>query len=317
MNSSVYLLSDKKISNDLFSSPESYEHLVTKFYITSKWLNAFLVSFLSLVGVYGNVASILVFLNKSYSKNTLRFWFIFISFADLFVLILHYMDFTLRSWVNLFGLYKSTFNFVDKCELCCKIVPYFRNVNFYFLISNLYFHFQLKLTRIFVAKVFRTISVYILIFMSVQRNIKLYFPLNRSKWFCSNRYMKRTLCLIVLMALIINLSSPYVNTLVENKPSGEMFCSVDSDHVNLQFKVDIFFVFVTVFIPIILISIFSCILLHKIKTHAPSYYFCFCLYKHRLNLNSLKTVEHHNTHSSDSHIRQVNCLNFSSLIAFI
>jgi hypothetical protein len=232
----------------------NYYILVNKFYETSKWLNVLLVSLITIYGFYGNIVSILVFTHKSYKNVPLRACFILISVADILVLLLHYLDFTFRSWVNLFGIYDSKFNFVDKCLLCCKMIPYFRNV-------------------------FRTISVYILLLMTIQRNVQLYFPLYRSKWFCSNKFIKKRLILIILISLLINLNNLYLNNLVQQKQSGEMYCSVDFEHLDLQFRIDILFVLVTILIPILLILALSFVLLAKIKSNAPNYYFQFCLCK--------------------------------------
>lgn len=271
------LFSNDYLSEHNFSSNylkySDYYILVNKFYDTSKWLNVSLITLITLFGFYGNIVSILVFSHRSYKNVPLRACFILISIADVLVLLLHYLDFTFRSWVNLLGIYDSKFNFVDKCLLCCKMIPYFRNV-------------------------FRTISVYILLLMTVQRNVQLYFPLYRSKWFCSNKFIKKRLVFIIVLSLLINLNNPYLNSLVQHKQSGEMYCSVDSEHVSLQFKIDLLFVLVTILIPILLILILSFVLLTKIKSNAPNYYFQFCLCKRNstslidLNGPSMNQKEH-------------------------
>lgn len=126
---------------------------IESFYILSKWINVIFLTLIAIIGIYGNLMSAKIFVSKTFNRNSiksLRLYLVTLALSDAFVLVFHYSDFTFRSWVNLTESYESRFNFVDKINLFCKLVPYLRNV-------------------------FRTISVYTLVLMTTQRLIVLHF----------------------------------------------------------------------------------------------------------------------------------------------
>lgn len=215
---------------------------IEEFYIVSKWSNVILMTMIALIGFYGNTISILIFLSKSFNKSSgksLRTYFLILSLSDLFVIVLHYIDFTFRSWINLTGMYTSKFNFVDKIKFFCKIVPYFRNV-------------------------FRTVSVYTLLLMTIQRLFVLYFPMAKKKWF--SVYFNRTLIKwLLIISLCINLTTLFVNDLVEHDVNQEMHCSIKNTYLEFQFTMDIVFAILTILIPCILISVITLVMYVRIK----------------------------------------------------
>ncbi|CAF1007775.1 unnamed protein product [Brachionus calyciflorus] len=215
---------------------------IETFYEYSKWINAIFMTIIAIVGLYGNLMSMLIFSSKSYNKNSiksLRLYLIILSMSDLFVIIFHYVDFTFRQWVNLTGSYSTKFNFVDKISMLCKLVPYFRNV-------------------------FRTVSVYTLLLMTLQRLILLHFSSLRIKW-SSTKFNKKLLISLFVTSLLINASNLYINDLVKHPYTGEFYCSVQSEYTNLQFKIDVVFVFITILIPSIFILLLSVILFINVK----------------------------------------------------
>lgn len=210
---------------------------IEQFYKFSKWTNVILMTVIGLMGIYGNTMSILIFSSKTYNKNSiksLRIYLILLSTSDLCVIFFHYIDFTFRSWINLTGSYTSKFNFVDKILIFCKLIPYFRNV-------------------------FRTISVYTLVLMTLQRLILLHFSSLRLKW-SSIRFNKNIIIGLIVISLIINISTLVINDLIEHPFNQELFCSIKKDYYDLQFKIDILFGLLTILLPCVFI-LFLCIFL--------------------------------------------------------
>ncbi len=228
-----------------------------KFYDLSKWSNVVLVTFITIIGLYGNLMSTKIFLSKSYPKFPLRVYLILLTISDLVVLLLHYIDFTFRSWINLTETYSSRINFVDKSIIFCKFIPYFRNV-------------------------FRTISVYTLILMTLQRYIYLYFPLIRSRW-CSIKAGKKILFTLIVLSLFFNTSSLILNNLEKHHVNGESFCTVRKEFIIYQFQIDILFVMFTILIPTVFILILSLSLFYKIKSNAPKDFFKMCIWNNKRN----------------------------------
>lgn len=244
-NTSFYIYLDPiKPEYDLDHSNYYY------FYDLSKWLNVTLITLITLFGIYGNLMSIGIFTSKAYKNiKPLKYYLTLLSLSDLLVLLLHYVDFTFRSWVNLLGAYSSRFNFVDKCSICCKLIPYFRNI-------------------------FRTISVYVLLLMTLQRFILLYFPMVRSKLNSIN-FNKKMLIILISLSLILNSNNLFINSLIRHEENGEYYCDINPNYVELHFIGEILFVLFTIFVPTILIFVFSIILLKKINKSAPGNFYFF------------------------------------------
>lgn len=212
-----------------------------KFYEFSKWLNVIFITIISAMGIYGNLISIYLFTKtlKSNRRQNFTFYFLLLSVSDLSVLIFHYIDFTFRSWINLTENYSSKFNFVDKCEICCKLIPYFRNF-------------------------FRTISVYILLAMTIQRFIFFYLPLKRSI-VNSPKTIKFTIYSITLFSLILNSGNLITNTLTKHETNGEFYCNINPKFFNLQIIFDFTFVLFSILLPTLFILVFSIFLFTRIK----------------------------------------------------
>ncbi|RNA12519.1 G-coupled receptor -like protein [Brachionus plicatilis] len=215
---------------------------VEKFYILSKWLNAFIITIITLFGLYGNTMSLLIFFSHSFSKQSfkiLRMYLIFLSTSDLFVLIFHYIDFTFLSWTNLIKSRNFSLNLVNQSRAFCKLVPFLRNV-------------------------FRTTSVYSLIFLSIQRTVSLYFPMIKSRW--SNlRFNKILIWLIFALSILLNLNNLVLNDLVSHYKTNQIFCSINRNFLSYQFLFDFKYIIFTILVPIFIIIGISIVLYRKIR----------------------------------------------------
>lgn len=220
-NSNLYETSDLIFFNSIIT-----------FYDISKWLNVILITFIAIFGLYGNIISIAIFSSDSYNKNSiksLRIYLILLTTSDLLVLIFHYLDFTLRSWVNLTESYSARFNFVDKSTLGCKLVPYLRNL-------------------------FRTISVFTLVLMTLQRFILINFPSMQAR-FCTIQFSKKVAIALIILASIFNTNVLFVNGLSKHNLNNESFCSTKQEYVTMQFNFDLLFVLFTILIPAMIIFV--------------------------------------------------------------
>ncbi|CAF0765974.1 unnamed protein product [Brachionus calyciflorus] len=265
-------------------------NLGVNFYDASKWLNVFFITFISIFGLYGNSISIYIFLKtlKQNRNQKSTIYFLLLSISDLFVLVFHYLDFTLRSWINLTGNYSSRINFVDKCLLCCKLIPYFRNV-------------------------FRTISVYILLIMTVQRFIYFYFPLKRSL-VSSAKTNKIIIFNLIFMSLILNAGIIFVNTLTEHDTNGELYCNINPEFIDLQFIFDFVFVLFSILIPTLFILLFSFILFCRIKSNIPignDFFKIDCCTSGRSEDEKNDSLNIHNTNETNY------CVNFDEKLSQI
>lgn len=182
---------------------QSLNKFIEIFYIMSKWLNVIFLTLVTLIGLYGNTMSIIIFTSKSFNKSSikiLQIYLVLISISDTLVLLFHYLDFSLRSWVNLIDIHSSKFNFVDKNQFFCKVIPFLRSV-------------------------FRTISVYSLVLISTQRLVVLYFPIIKSRWSLLE-FNKKIIYILVFFSITLNWNNLILNELVLHH-NGEYYCSVD------------------------------------------------------------------------------------------
>lgn len=235
--------------SEIMTSNETRNN-IERFYELSKWLNVSFITLITLVGFYGNLISILIFHSRLYRKSnsmkSLRLYLITLSYSDLIVLVSHYVDFTFRSWINLTEFYTAKFNFVDRFAFFCKLVPYTRNV-------------------------FRAISVYILILMTLQRLMILYFPLKRAKW-SSPSFNLKLVTILIAIAIPLNVNAIFMNTLLVHE-NRETFCSIDHQYLRLHFYFESGYNLITILIPIVIILIMSIILYKRtnLSTSKSSY----------------------------------------------
>jgi len=213
------------------------------FYDFSKFFNVITSTLITLFGLFGNTMSIIIFHNESYRKTSVQTSLILLAFADLLVLLLQYLDFTLRQWINLFGLYSSSFNFVDKSVFFCKLIPYLKNV-------------------------FKTISIYALILITLERIIILYFPFKRSKWL---KHSRKSNFFLFLIALLLNLYVLFLNTLEQHSVNRQFYCTIRKDFLEIYLYIDIIFVVFTIMIPSIIILFMSIFLVRKVSSNYPSW----------------------------------------------
>ena len=181
------------------------------------------------------------------------------------VLLTHYIDFTLRAWVNLHESFDTRINFVDHSRIFCKTVSYLRNV-------------------------FRTISAYTMLLMTFERFIALYFPMNKNK-LCSFRINALLTKILVITSLLLNSTILYLADIVKYPNSDYFICEFNEKFKTLYFYLNVLFVAFTILIPIIIISIVTFILLHKITEYVSIANLCCTFDRGNLNYDEMQNVE--------------------------
>ncbi len=172
---------------------------IEKFYKISKHINFYAITVVTIFGTIGNLLSIwLINTIASFARVSLKTNLLLLAISDIFVLVTHYIDFTLRSWINLQGMYDSQINIIDKSWFLCKMVYYLRNV-------------------------FRMTSAYIIILMTWERFVVLYMPLKRAKW-CSLRVNKFLVISLTGLAFLLNSPILVIVDLVRHPNNGNCYC---------------------------------------------------------------------------------------------
>jgi hypothetical protein len=181
------------------------------------------------------------------------------------VLLTHYIDFTFRTWVNLYETFDTKINFVDHSRIVCKIVSYLRNV-------------------------FRTISAYTMLLMTFERFIALYFPMNKNK-LCSFRINAVLTKILVILSLLLNSTILYLADIVKHPNSDSFICEFNDNFKTLYFYLNVLFVIFTILIPIIIVSIITFILLHKITEYISISKLCCTFDRGNLNYDKIENLE--------------------------
>lgn len=136
-------------------------------------------------------------------------------------------------------MHSARFNFVDKSVIACKLVPYLRNV-------------------------FRTVSVFTLVLMTLQRFILIYFPNVQAK-LGSSTFTRSVAATLLLLSALFNIVTAFVNDLDQHPITGETYCSISPVYVHLQFRFDLVFVLFTILLPAVLVVCLGFILYRKIR----------------------------------------------------
>lgn len=234
-------LDNLTLSDDILDNI-NLDYGIEKFYSISKWLNPILITIITLLGLYGNFVSLVIFSSQSFNKQSikiLRMYLIFLSTSDLLVLIFHYIDFTFISWTNLIKSRKFCLNLMNQSRIFCKLIPFLRNL-------------------------FRTMSIYCLVLLSIHRIYSLYYPMVKSRW--SNlKFNKTVIFLIFIFAVLINWHNLILNDLVGHYKTNQIFCSINRNYFRYQFIFDFKYIIVSILIPIIIIIGISFVLYTKIR----------------------------------------------------
>jgi hypothetical protein len=248
------------LSSDFLSDTIEY-----KFYTISKFINVYAITVITILGLLGNLLSIHVFCSKQYKRIPLKIYLLSLSISDIVVLITHYTDFTFRAWINLHGVFDSNINFVDKSWIFCKLVSYLRNV-------------------------FRTSSAYIMLLMTWERFIALYFPMKKTK-LCSFRINKILIRILIIISLTLNSPILYLADIVKDPNSDYNMCEIKETFKTVYFYLNVSFVMFTILIPIILVGIFTFILLYKITEYVSLARFCCTFERGNLNYEKMQKID--------------------------
>jgi hypothetical protein len=224
---------------NLTSTDRADDEEFAQFYTISKWLNVILLTIIAFVGVYGNLMSIVIFSKKSFSKNStraLKVNLILQSTIDLFILLLHYVQYTLQQWSHLL-IPIEAINLVDKSLILCKLVPFTRST-------------------------LKTMSMYILINILLQRLVLFYRPRFNFDYF-SFKFNLKLFAALLFFSLLVS-----AHFLFLNEPAyldNHWVCDSNKQLVNFHFKIIILECALRVLLPFVAVLTLGAVLSRKLK----------------------------------------------------
>jgi hypothetical protein len=127
-----------------------------QFFKLCQVLNSFCITMITLVGLYGNTMSIVIFFRKSYSKNSLKslkIYLVVLSITYLLIIIFINFEYGLNSWANVFNSNVSVFNLIDDYLIACRLIPYVVTGLVYF---SIYTFVALMLQRVIIFTEYNT-----------------------------------------------------------------------------------------------------------------------------------------------------------------
>lgn len=166
---------------------ESNLSLLSSFELFRK-INLYITLVLMVIGTMGHSLTIFVFLQKRFRKNSSNVYFLCLAINDALFLVTHFFEDSVRTFKDIylkdsFNELFNLFNITDRFILACYLVNYLRYV-------------------------FRFVSAYIIVAFTLQRLFLVCSPFSHK--FKSTTSAWKTISLLVLVALIINIWVPFI-----------------------------------------------------------------------------------------------------------
>jgi hypothetical protein len=106
-----------------------------KFFKVCEILSLVGITLITLIGLYGNTVSIVIFLGKCFNKNTLKsvkIYLIALSMSYLLLIVFINLEYGLKRWATVFAWEASIFSLVDHYSLACRLIPHVKSAMVYF-----------------------------------------------------------------------------------------------------------------------------------------------------------------------------------------
>lgn len=194
----------------------------------------------SLIGLFGNILIIIVFTQKKFRSNSGHIYLLCSAINDNLFIIIHLFEDTLRSYKDLYSIDNSymmnMFNLTDRNHLFCKIINYLR----YLL---------------------RFVSSYIVVAFTMQRLYIVYKPLSAN--FMRKQSAWRTVLTIVIISFTINLWVPFIFQISYYENENDKFCNINNNYKKEYFVVNIIYICLIMFIPMLTITICNILIIFK------------------------------------------------------
>ena len=214
----------------------------------SRKINSFISLAFILIGLIGHSLTIYVFVQKRFRKNSSNVYLLCLAINDALFLIIHFFEDTIKTFKE-FYLKENhqnvlhAINITDRFVLACYLINYLRYV-------------------------LRFTSAYIIIAFTIQRLYLVHSPFSRK--FKSTKSGWKTVGLIVIISLLINLWVPFLFEIQSNQT-----CQVKNESNREYFIFTLIYISLIMLIPIIIIFICNSIIIN-------------CLMKTVANKNGLR-----------------------------
>ena len=210
----------------------SNKNLIQYFLVTSNSINMFISSILIIIGLIGNLTSMITFL---YSKSNLpkiasSNFLILLTLVNIIYLCLYWYTSTLNRTIFYLSLKGKTnvlnsFNLIDKNVMMCKIVGFIKNM-------------------------FRTLNVSILVIFSLERLLAVYYPVKMLHFKRNNSKLSYAIVgIVILKAILANLYIYHYSNLIQvtnstsnfnrfsiNPTNEKTYCSIPNNVFNSFLK---------------------------------------------------------------------------------
>lgn len=127
-------------------------------------------------------------------------------------------------------------NFSDKNNFSCRLISYIRNV--------------IRFVSVYIVVAFTAQRLYI-----IHRPLSICFKRKKAAWY--------TVSTIIGISLIINLWVPFMFGITKKEESNEQYCNIDSNFSSEYFILNIFYVFLIMFVPILMLLCCNTLIIRK------------------------------------------------------
>ena len=267
-NKSMLLLPPRATNNESTNICQQYINAINFLDLTSD-TNMLSTLFIVIIGLIGNILPMIVFLQKKFRKRSSEVFLLMLAISNGLFLLFHFFEDTLRKYINYnIRRYEATIplyeecisvnklnmesyfnsknsllfmiNIIDKYELCCKIMSFFR----YFL---------------------PFISAYLILIFTMLRTIGLYSPKYKDRFLSPILAWKIVIALIPIAAVLCSLF-PFLFKLNKDIRNGITVarCETDKNQEKIYFITTAIYAFLIMLAPIVTIITCNSLIIFQI-----------------------------------------------------
>ncbi len=206
-----------------------------KYYENALDFYAFTTPFIISIGLFGNPVILCVFLSKAMRKISASFYLASLALSDTLVLL---------SYVLLDWLHKGLHRWPNAKPI--NLISYNGMCQVFLLVSY----------------GFRFMSVYLIVFFTIERYLGICKPLTRQKM-NTHRFARRAIGCVVMMSLLISAYKPIISG-VHTTQSGQRICGGRPDYERVNFILDTIYALTITALPFLILTIFNMLITRKL-----------------------------------------------------
>ncbi|CAF1039358.1 unnamed protein product [Brachionus calyciflorus] len=223
------------------------------FYLLTGKINVLFSFLIACVGFVGNGLGVFVFAQKRFRLHSSSIYLFCLCLSDIFFLFMHLFEETLKTYINVF-LYGQA-NYIDK--ECLQFKHSSLNdttvTQRLLMIINITDRYNFPCRFVNYLRYFlRFLSAYIIVAFTIQRTFAIYCPFIQAK-FESKRNAWNIVTLIFILGLFINMWVPFLFITITD--SNNTYCGVNKEFSRIYFTLNIFYITLTLLIPILVIFV--------------------------------------------------------------